>query len=46
MIILNQRISYNTRYFSGNYGVVIAILAVYALSVVIFAAVWGRTAAI
>ena len=26
-----QRISYNTRYFSGNYGVVIAILAVYAL---------------
>lgn len=28
-----QRISYNTRYFSGNYGVVIAILAVYALYV-------------
>ncbi|EIM81141.1 prenylated rab acceptor PRA1 [Stereum hirsutum FP-91666 SS1] len=26
-----QRISYNTRYFSGNYGVVAAILAVYAL---------------
>ncbi|KAI5449997.1 Prenylated Rab acceptor 1 [Naganishia albida] len=26
-----SRISYNTRYFSGNYGVVIAILAVYAL---------------
>jgi len=31
---LNQatsRISYNTRYFSGNYGLVIALLAVYAL---------------
>ncbi|KAI0645669.1 prenylated rab acceptor PRA1 [Trametes maxima] len=31
---LNQathRISYNTRYFSGNYGVVVALLAVYAL---------------
>jgi len=31
---LNQatsRISYNTRYFSGNYGVVIMILAVYAV---------------
>lgn len=31
---LNQatsRISYNTRYFSGNYGIVIAILAVYAI---------------
>ncbi|KAB5589115.1 hypothetical protein CTheo_7444 [Ceratobasidium theobromae] len=31
---LNQatsRISYNTRYFSGNYGVIVAILAVYAL---------------
>lgn len=31
---LNQavsRVSYNTRYFSGNYGVVIAVLAVYAL---------------
>ncbi|KAH8814749.1 ER to Golgi transport-related protein [Flagelloscypha sp. PMI_526] len=26
-----QRISYNTRYFSGNYGLVVAILAVYAL---------------
>lgn len=26
-----SRISYNTRYFSGNYGVVAAILAVYAL---------------
>ncbi|KAF8919852.1 prenylated rab acceptor PRA1 [Mucidula mucida] len=26
-----QRISYNTRYFSGNYGLIIAILAVYAL---------------
>ncbi|PCH43799.1 prenylated rab acceptor PRA1 [Wolfiporia cocos MD-104 SS10] len=25
------RISYNTRYFSGNYGVIIAILAVYAV---------------
>jgi len=25
-----QRISYNTRYFSGNYGVIVAILAVYA----------------
>ncbi|KAL5631712.1 hypothetical protein ACGC1H_007274 [Rhizoctonia solani] len=31
---LNQatsRISYNTRYFSGNYGVIVIILAVYAL---------------
>jgi len=31
---LNQatsRISYNTRYFSGNYGVIVAILLVYAL---------------
>ncbi|KII92742.1 hypothetical protein PLICRDRAFT_37541 [Plicaturopsis crispa FD-325 SS-3] len=31
---LNQattRISYNTRYFSGNYGVIVAILSVYAL---------------
>ena len=28
-----QRISYNTRYFSGNYGVVIAVLGVYALCV-------------
>jgi len=31
---LNQatsRISYNTKYFSGNYGLIIAILAVYAL---------------
>ncbi|KAI0256294.1 prenylated rab acceptor PRA1 [Lactifluus subvellereus] len=31
---LNQavsRISYNTRYFSGNYGLIIAVLAVYAL---------------
>ncbi|KZS98059.1 ER to Golgi transport-related protein [Sistotremastrum niveocremeum HHB9708] len=26
-----SRISYNTRYFSGNYGLVVAILAVYAL---------------
>ncbi|KAF4567553.1 hypothetical protein EYR40_006554 [Pleurotus pulmonarius] len=26
-----RRISYNTRYFSGNYGIVIAALAVYAL---------------
>jgi len=26
-----QRISYNTRYFSGNYGVIVAILSVYAL---------------
>ncbi|CDZ97005.1 Prenylated rab acceptor 1 [Phaffia rhodozyma] len=26
-----SRISYNTRYFSGNYGVVIATLAIYAL---------------
>ncbi|QRV79090.1 prenylated Rab acceptor 1 [Ceratobasidium sp. AG-Ba] len=26
-----SRISYNTRYFSGNYGVIAAILAVYAL---------------
>ncbi|KAG9095203.1 hypothetical protein FRC07_011128 [Ceratobasidium sp. 392] len=26
-----SRISYNTRYFSGNYGVIIAILAVYAV---------------
>ncbi|CAL1707353.1 unnamed protein product [Somion occarium] len=25
-----QRISYNTRYFSGNYGIIVAILAVYA----------------
>ncbi|KAK0485796.1 prenylated rab acceptor PRA1 [Armillaria novae-zelandiae] len=31
---LNQatsRVSYNTRYFSGNYGLIIAVLAVYAL---------------
>lgn len=31
---LNQatsRISYNTRYFSGNYGLIVAMLAVYAL---------------
>jgi len=31
---LNQatsRISYNTRYFSGNYGVIIVILAIYAI---------------
>ncbi|KAF5380493.1 hypothetical protein D9615_004570 [Tricholomella constricta] len=31
---LNQatsRISYNTRYFSGNYGLIIAVLAVYAI---------------
>ncbi|EIW63333.1 prenylated rab acceptor PRA1 [Trametes versicolor FP-101664 SS1] len=31
---LNQtthRISYNTRYFSGNYGLVVALLAVYAI---------------
>jgi len=31
---LNQatsRISYNTKYFSGNYGLIIAVLAVYAL---------------
>jgi len=31
---LNQatsRISYNTRYFSGNYGLVVAVLAVYAI---------------
>ncbi|KAI0780082.1 prenylated rab acceptor PRA1 [Fomes fomentarius] len=31
---LNQathRISYNTRYFSGNYGLVVALLAVYAV---------------
>ncbi|OBZ67103.1 PRA1-like protein [Grifola frondosa] len=31
---LNQatsRISYNTRYFSGNYGLIVALLAVYAL---------------
>jgi len=26
-----SRISYNTRYFSGNYGLIVAILAVYAL---------------
>ncbi|KAL5528548.1 YIP3 [Sanghuangporus sanghuang] len=26
-----QRISYNTRYFSGNYGIIVAVLAVYAL---------------
>ncbi|KAI0001308.1 prenylated rab acceptor PRA1 [Russula compacta] len=26
-----SRISYNTRYFSGNYGLIIAVLAVYAL---------------
>jgi len=26
-----SRISYNTRYFSGNYGLIIAILAVYAV---------------
>ncbi|KAG5725381.1 Prenylated Rab acceptor 1, partial [Termitomyces sp. T112] len=25
------RISYNTRYFSGNYGLIIAVLAVYAI---------------
>ncbi|KAL7410541.1 prenylated rab acceptor PRA1 [Mrakia frigida] len=28
---VTSRISYNTRYFSGNYGIVIAVLAVYAL---------------
>jgi len=31
---LNQatsRISYNTKYFSGNYGLIVAVLAVYAL---------------
>lgn len=27
----SQRISYNTRYFSGNYAVIIAALGVYAL---------------
>ncbi|KAF7306045.1 PRA1 family protein [Mycena chlorophos] len=26
-----SRISYNTRYFSGNYGLIVAVLAVYAL---------------
>ncbi|KAF8813807.1 prenylated rab acceptor PRA1 [Phlegmacium glaucopus] len=26
-----SRISYNTRYFSGNYGLIVALLAVYAL---------------
>ncbi|KAL5507394.1 YIP3 [Sanghuangporus vaninii] len=26
-----QRVSYNTRYFSGNYGIIVAVLAVYAL---------------
>ncbi|EPS97760.1 hypothetical protein FOMPIDRAFT_1031860 [Fomitopsis schrenkii] len=26
-----SRISYNTRYFSGNYGVIVGVLAVYAL---------------
>ncbi|KAF9520978.1 hypothetical protein BS47DRAFT_1286171 [Hydnum rufescens UP504] len=26
-----ERISYNTRYFAGNYGILIAMLAVYAL---------------
>ncbi|RPD59880.1 prenylated rab acceptor PRA1 [Lentinus tigrinus ALCF2SS1-6] len=26
-----HRISYNTRYFSGNYGLIVALLAVYAL---------------
>ncbi|TFY80892.1 hypothetical protein EWM64_g3123 [Hericium alpestre] len=26
-----SRISYNTRYFSGNYGLIIAVLAVYAM---------------
>ncbi|TFK54155.1 prenylated rab acceptor PRA1 [Heliocybe sulcata] len=26
-----SRISYNTRYFSGNYGLIIAVLAVYAV---------------
>jgi len=26
-----ERISYNTRYFAGNYGIIIAILAVYAM---------------
>ncbi|KZV74435.1 prenylated rab acceptor PRA1 [Peniophora sp. CONT] len=26
-----QRVSYNTRYFSGNYGLIVAALAVYAL---------------
>jgi len=26
-----SRISYNTKYFSGNYGLIVAILAVYAL---------------
>lgn len=29
--MVSQRISYNTRYFSGNYAVIIAALAVYAL---------------
>jgi hypothetical protein len=28
-----QRISYNTRYFSGNYGLIVAVLAVYAIIV-------------
>lgn len=26
-----SRVSYNTRYFSGNYGVIVGVLAVYAL---------------
>ncbi|KAF8305483.1 ER to Golgi transport-related protein [Clavulina sp. PMI_390] len=28
---VTSRISYNTRYFAGNYGIVVAVLAVYAL---------------
>ncbi|KAH8119080.1 ER to Golgi transport-related protein [Phellopilus nigrolimitatus] len=28
---VTSRITYNTRYFSGNYGVIFAVLAVYAL---------------
>ncbi|KAI0315955.1 prenylated rab acceptor PRA1 [Amylostereum chailletii] len=26
-----QRISYNTRYFSGNYGLIVAVLGIYAM---------------
>ncbi|KAI0706860.1 hypothetical protein C8T65DRAFT_740557 [Cerioporus squamosus] len=31
-----HRISYNTRYFSGNYSLIIALLAVYALYAILF----------
>lgn len=31
ILALTQRITYNTRHFSGNYAVLVAILAVYGL---------------